>query len=1030
VRRAWALAALAVACAPAACRTSKPCRPGSVLMVVTCGAGDATVSSVSLSVYDSAAPSTRRKDGVELPIACPGQASLELDVTGYQAGAVLVATVTPSAAGTPRAAVTFPGITLAPGCTAAELDLDGADGGGADGPAADGPPGDGPGQRGDRPAGLGANGDPCQLDGDCTSQHCVENVCCGGACTGSCTSCRKTATGMDDGTCANVGAGKADPKSQCAAGPSKQCGNDGFCDGSGACEKWDTTTTCADPTCTTTGYVPAGHCNGRGACQPASESNCGGYACDAATGCRTTCSTATDCASGVQCVVNQCGGKKPAGAACDPAANDCGAGLFCVDGVCCGSTCTGGCRSCRGADTNGQDGQCLPVVAGKSDGTCTDEGSSSCGHNGACDGSGGCQFYQAGTACGAGESCTGTMHTLASGCNGSGACAPGQTSDCTPFACAGGRCGATCASDNDCAPTGVCTPAGKCVRQACSSDGWCWHNPRPFGGPAGVWSNSATNVLAVGLGGSLARWDGTAWNGFNALTKDSLTAISGTSDGSTVFAVGENGTIVRFDGTSWRTVSSGTTQNLRDVWVRAANDAWAVGLAGAAVHWDGTQWNPVTSFGSSSYGDAVWSGAANDAWVAAESNLLHWNGTQWSPVTGSWMSGLDQLTGVAGNGAQERWVYAMSLQDFTCTLHRSSDGGATWTNVGAVGCGAGKLSSPGPGEVWTDAGDRWSNGTLTPGTLTVGTTSIFARTSTDVWSDFQHWNGTSWTSTGSSDIPDSLQDVSATPQGVWAVGITSNLGGSAFSWTGGRWTPSPSLPAGSKRFRGVWATNQYGVWLVGEGPTAEFTGNGGGSWVNGMVGTTANDYLNRVDATPTSNTWFVGQRGRIWYFGTGGLNTSLPAPTTSDLFDVKVFSNTDVWAVGAGGVSVHGGTQGFSPVTTGVPSVALTGVCGSSSTDVWAVGGQTVLHGNGTTWAQVSMNIPPNTLTFTDVWCVSPTEIWAVGYELSGQKGLGYRYDGTSWKPSPIGALPRAISGTSNMLWVVGDAGTVLRKAH
>ena len=46
----------------------------------------------------------------------------------------------------------------------------------------------------------------------------------------------------------------------------------------------------------------------------------------------------------------------------------------------------------------------------------------------------------------------------------------------------------------------------------CNPNNWCWENPQPQGNYLyGVWGADANNVWAVGFGGTILRWNGTAW---------------------------------------------------------------------------------------------------------------------------------------------------------------------------------------------------------------------------------------------------------------------------------------------------------------------------------------------------------------------------------------------------------------------------------------------------------------------------------------------------------------------------------------
>src|SRR5690606_38663405 len=64
-----------------------------------------------------------------------------------------------------------------------------------------------------------ANGESCDLLGECASGNCVEGVCCDAECDGGCESCLDANTGQGDGTCSPASPG-TDPKNFCTANPS------------------------------------------------------------------------------------------------------------------------------------------------------------------------------------------------------------------------------------------------------------------------------------------------------------------------------------------------------------------------------------------------------------------------------------------------------------------------------------------------------------------------------------------------------------------------------------------------------------------------------------------------------------------------------------------------------------------------------------------------------------------------------------------------------------------------------------------
>ena len=122
-----------------------------------------------------------------------------------------------------------------------------------------------------RPLGQG-----CTSGSDCTSGNCVDRVCCESSCTGICRSCLNSMTGRGNGQCQPVRAG-VDPDQDCAEGDRESCGNDGQCDGAGACRKYGTSTVCAAARCSANGQseLSERRCDGNGTCSPAAMKGCG-----------------------------------------------------------------------------------------------------------------------------------------------------------------------------------------------------------------------------------------------------------------------------------------------------------------------------------------------------------------------------------------------------------------------------------------------------------------------------------------------------------------------------------------------------------------------------------------------------------------------------------------------------------------------------------------------------------------------------------------------------------------------------------
>ena len=88
------------------------------------------------------------------------------------------------------------------------------------------------------------NGAACTAPSECNSNHCAQGVCCSTACSGTCVSCALTGSA---GTCSSVPSGQ-DPLDQCTDQGVAMCGDDGSCNGSGACRRYAAGTLCVPAT--------------------------------------------------------------------------------------------------------------------------------------------------------------------------------------------------------------------------------------------------------------------------------------------------------------------------------------------------------------------------------------------------------------------------------------------------------------------------------------------------------------------------------------------------------------------------------------------------------------------------------------------------------------------------------------------------------------------------------------------------------------------------------------------------------------
>lgn len=134
----------------------------------------------------------------------------------------------------------------------------------------------------------------CITNADCVTG----SVCAGGACLkglgASCSTAASCASGFCvDGVCCNTA---------CSNGPCRSCNLPGS---AGNCAPVAAGTLCTSASCSGSAFTPAGTCDGAGSCGAPLTLSCAPYACTTA-GCKSACTTSTDCAAGHACVAGQC----------------------------------------------------------------------------------------------------------------------------------------------------------------------------------------------------------------------------------------------------------------------------------------------------------------------------------------------------------------------------------------------------------------------------------------------------------------------------------------------------------------------------------------------------------------------------------------------------------------------------------------------------------------------------------------------------------------------------------------------------
>lgn len=167
------------------------------------------------------------------------------------------------------------------------------------------------------------------------------------------------------------------------------------------------------------------------------------------------------------------------------------------------------------------------------------------------------------------------------------------------------------------------------------------------------------------------------------------------------------------------------------------------------------------------------------------------------------------------------------------------------------------------------------------------------------------------------------------------------------------------------------------------------------------AGTTLNE-LRGVDASEPDDVWAVGRTSSgfgdkpliLRFDGTAWRQIELPDEIDGVLNGVAAVSPTDVWAVGY----------------TGDPVASLERAL--------------VLHWDGTGWSETPIGpaVRGGRSALVDIEGVSPTDVWAVGYQRF--RPLMIRFDGRTWSRSPTdvrGAVSAVEAFATSEVWAVGS---------
>ncbi len=290
-------------------------------------------------------------------------------------------------------------------------------------------------------------------------------------------------------------------------------------------------------------------------------------------------------------------------------------------------------------------------------------------------------------------------------------------------------------------------------------EGTCW-SPMDYEGMPlyDVCADGEDGLYAVGIAGTIMKWDGSRWTEHSYGTRAFMTSIWGCGPDD-VYAAGTN-SINHWNGCNWTEVLFTSGMSIDDIRGTDSHNVYASGYdwdmyTGFVMCWDGSDWTRMTLQPSQRRIKAVWASSPDDLWAASDHRwLYHWNGQVWEDIS---LGGLNYFTDVWGLGPDE--VYVIGSGELEGGLVLRWDG-SEWLDIYDLedpsglkkiwGTGSNDLfvSTAGERQIMHWDGTLWTP-QLDPLEWTSAFTDIWGVTSDDVYvtteaSGVAHWDGTTW----------------------------------------------------------------------------------------------------------------------------------------------------------------------------------------------------------------------------------------------------------------------------------------------
>jgi hypothetical protein len=576
------------------------------------------------------------------------------------------------------------------------------------------------------------------------------------------------------------------------------------------------------------------------------------------------------------------------------------------------------------------------------------------------------------------------------------------------------------APDPDMAPDTIPDPPPPIA----SDDGWQWVHPLPQGQAlASIWGDANDNLWAVGIGGTILRYDGYYWRKEDSSTTETLSSVWG-SDSDHIWAIGSKGTVVTRDSQGWKLHSQSdipATASLIGISGTSATDLWICDLEGRAYYSnDGSTFPEVKHSFASGFLDVTAVGPGQAIFARGQKSTVQYGLGGWlesEPGAGTsysvWGTATDDFWAVGKAGLRARntsgdWITFVD-PPLTNSLYRVR--GSSSSNVWAVGSS---------GQLQHFDGLQW---TAEESALDVSLSGLWVDNNKVVYAGAyghigKYANGTASAMTTqftSGSIRGAWQNMDTAGDDLWFVGEKGLI--LHYDATG-----LTVVPSGTEQtLRGIWGSSATSIWAVGHGGT--LLHYDGLSWaVQTKPELTSSLYaIHGVDST---SVWAVGAKGTIIKRGIAGWSTPVdPAPTAKYLYSVWVGAKNAVWAGGSSGTILKYDGQKWAVAADTTTTSSLYALWGNSTnTEIWAAGtgGGLIRYADGT-WASVGS---PTSKT---IYNLSGVDVDSLRLVTGG--GEIFRRSSSGWLTETSGIARELYGAVTNSKgnWIFGKGGAILK---